>query len=162
MRHHRRVHPLPPRACPPEASEWTATGHEPPVFLDERGLRRRWVVATGALAAGGAGLWLGALVAGAVGFSTLPAWQPFHGAAPAGIQSVVALSDGRHPVDPAKGSFRTADIVRRRHGSRPTQPATRVASLGGRVATASLVARPRASGPLGASEFRVLETIDVY
>lgn len=54
---------------------WTATGHEPPVFLDEHGRRRRWVALGGALAGGGAALWLGALVAGAIGFSTMPALQ---------------------------------------------------------------------------------------
>ncbi len=51
---------------------WTATGHERPVFLDERGRRRRWVLLTGMLAGAGATGWLSALVAGAIGFSTLP------------------------------------------------------------------------------------------
>ncbi len=56
-------------------TSWTATGHERPVFLDERGRRRRWVLAGGALAGAAAGLWLAALVAGAIGFATLPTWQ---------------------------------------------------------------------------------------
>lgn len=52
---------------------WTATGHERPVFLDEHGRRRRWVLLGGALAGGGSACWLGALIAGAIGFSSLPA-----------------------------------------------------------------------------------------
>ncbi len=51
---------------------WTATGHERPVFLDEHGRRLRWVLAGGAFAGGASALWLTALVAGAIGFSTLP------------------------------------------------------------------------------------------
>jgi hypothetical protein len=51
---------------------WTATGHEHPVFLDEHGRRRRWVLLGGALAGGGSAFWLGALIAGAIGFSSLP------------------------------------------------------------------------------------------
>jgi hypothetical protein len=51
---------------------WTATGHERPVFLDEHGRRRRWVLLGGVLAGGGSACWLGALVAGAIGFSSLP------------------------------------------------------------------------------------------
>lgn len=51
---------------------WTATGCEPPVFLDERGRRRRWVLCAGAFAALASGLWLAALLAGAIGFSKLP------------------------------------------------------------------------------------------
>jgi hypothetical protein len=51
---------------------WTATGHERPVFLDEHGLRRRWVLAAGALAGAASTLWLAALLAGAIGFSSLP------------------------------------------------------------------------------------------
>jgi hypothetical protein len=51
---------------------WTATGHERPVFLDEHGKRRRWVLLGGALAGGGSACWLGALIAGAIGFSSLP------------------------------------------------------------------------------------------
>src|SRR5450759_2146335 len=54
-------------------SVWTATGHERPVFLDEHGRRRRWVLAGGVLTGGASALWLGALVAGAIGFSGLPA-----------------------------------------------------------------------------------------
>lgn len=51
---------------------WTATGHERPVFLDERGRRRRWVLAGGMSAGAAAAFWFAALVAGAIGFSTLP------------------------------------------------------------------------------------------
>jgi hypothetical protein len=51
---------------------WTATGHERPVFLDEHGRRRRWVLAGGVLAGGASAFWFTALVAGAIGFSTLP------------------------------------------------------------------------------------------
>ncbi|HEY7961343.1 MAG TPA: hypothetical protein VID29_05420 [Solirubrobacteraceae bacterium] len=54
---------------------WTATGHEPPVFLDERGRRRRWVLAGGALTGGMSALWLGGLIAGAIGFSSIPFQQ---------------------------------------------------------------------------------------
>jgi hypothetical protein len=56
-----------------EETVWTATGHERPVFLDEHGRRRRWVLLGGALAGGGSACWLGALIAGAIGFSSLPA-----------------------------------------------------------------------------------------
>lgn len=55
-----------------EQPVWTATGHEPPVFLDEHGRRRRWVLVGGTLAGGASSLWFAALVAGAIGFSTLP------------------------------------------------------------------------------------------
>jgi hypothetical protein len=58
--------------APAAAHWWTATGHERPVFLDERGRRRRWVLAGGVLAGALAALWLTALLAGAVGFSSLP------------------------------------------------------------------------------------------
>jgi len=58
---------------------WTATGHERPVFLDEHGRRRRWVLAGGTLAGAAAGLWLAALIAGAIGFATLPSWRAYHG-----------------------------------------------------------------------------------
>ena len=57
---------------------WTATGHERPVFLDEHGRRRRWVLAGGPLAGAAAGLWLAALIAGAIGFATLPSWRAYH------------------------------------------------------------------------------------
>jgi hypothetical protein len=60
-------------SCPETGAHWwTATGHERPVFLDERGRRRRWVLAGGVLAGALAALWLTALLAGAVGFSSLP------------------------------------------------------------------------------------------
>jgi hypothetical protein len=52
--------------------QWTATGRERPVFLDEHGRRRRWVQAGGALTGGAATLWLAGLIAGAVGFGALP------------------------------------------------------------------------------------------
>jgi hypothetical protein len=61
-----------------ERAVWTATGHEPPVFLDRHGRRRRWVLAGGTLAGAAAGLWLAALIAGAIGFATLPSWQAQH------------------------------------------------------------------------------------
>lgn len=51
---------------------WTATGRERPIFLDEHGRRRRWVLLAGAVVASASALWLAALVAGAIGFSTLP------------------------------------------------------------------------------------------
>ena len=51
---------------------WTATGHERPVFLDEHGRRRRWVLAGGALGGGVSVLWLGGLLAGTIGFASLP------------------------------------------------------------------------------------------
>jgi hypothetical protein len=57
---------------------WTATGHESPVFLDHHGRRRRWVLAGGTLAGAAASLWLVALIAGAIGFATLPSWQAYH------------------------------------------------------------------------------------
>lgn len=58
-----------------DSAVWTATGHECPVFLDERGRRRRWVLAGGVLAGGASAFWLAALVAGAIGFSTLPSMR---------------------------------------------------------------------------------------
>lgn len=54
---------------------WTATGHERPVFLDEHGRRRRWVLAGGALAGGASAFWFTALIVGAIGFSTLPSMR---------------------------------------------------------------------------------------
>src|SRR6202043_3733724 len=55
---------------------WTATGHERPVFLDESGRRRRWVLAGGVFAGGVSAFWVTALIAGAVGFSRLPLIRP--------------------------------------------------------------------------------------
>jgi hypothetical protein len=55
--------------------QWTATGQERPVFLDEQGRRRRWVQTGAALTGGAATLWLTGLIAGAVGFGTLPTTQ---------------------------------------------------------------------------------------
>jgi hypothetical protein len=51
---------------------WTATGHERPVFFDVSGRRRRWVLAGGVFAGGASAFWLTALIAGTLGFSTLP------------------------------------------------------------------------------------------
>jgi hypothetical protein len=84
-----------PRADTP----WTATGHERPVFLDEHGRRRRWVLVGGALAGAASALWLAALLAGAVGFSTLPmAHTRFLKVRPHAVASVWAQRhDG--PVD---------------------------------------------------------------
>jgi hypothetical protein len=67
-----------PTNTPAPAHWWTATGHERPVFLDEHGRRRRWVLAAGALAGAAAALWLTALVIGAIGFSSLPSWSAQH------------------------------------------------------------------------------------
>jgi hypothetical protein len=64
--------PLAPVRRHGEDSVWTATGQERPVFLDEHGRRRRWVLLGGALAGGGSACWLGALIAGAIGFSSMP------------------------------------------------------------------------------------------
>jgi len=58
-----------------EGTVWTATGHERPVFLDERGRRRRWVLAGGVFAGAAAAFWFAALIAGAIGFSTLPSMR---------------------------------------------------------------------------------------
>ena len=60
---------------PENHTTWTATGHERPVFLDEHGRRRRWVLLGGALSGGASALWFAALLAGAIGFSTLPSLQ---------------------------------------------------------------------------------------
>jgi hypothetical protein len=86
---------------------WTATGHERPVFLDEHGRRRRWVLLGGALSGGAAACWLGALVAGAIGFSTLPAVQQGHSSLLAGRTPLVAE---REPLRPAG----TSAVHRRR------------------------------------------------
>lgn len=55
-----------------ESTVWTATGRERPVFLDERGRRRSWVLAGGLFVGAASGFWFAALIAGAIGFSTLP------------------------------------------------------------------------------------------
>jgi hypothetical protein len=65
--------------CAETDAVWTATGHEPPVFLDERGRRRRWVLAGGALTGGASAIWLGGLLAGAIGFSSMPSTAAQHG-----------------------------------------------------------------------------------
>jgi len=68
--------PLLSNTCrPAEGAVWTATGHERPVFLDERGRRRRWVFAGGAFAGAASAFWFAALIAGAIGFSTLPSMR---------------------------------------------------------------------------------------
>jgi hypothetical protein len=54
---------------------WTATGHERPIFLDEHGRRRRWMRLGGALTGGACAFWLGGLIAGAIGFSTMPSMR---------------------------------------------------------------------------------------
>jgi hypothetical protein len=83
--------------CPEADARWTATGHERPVFLDEHGTRRRWVLLAGALAGTLAALWLTALLAGAVGFSRLPpSYSPIRRAS-AHISSV-AWSDRRREL----------------------------------------------------------------
>lgn len=77
-----------------EDAVWTATGHERPIFLDEHGRRRRWVMIGGALGGGASTMWLGALIAGAIGFSTMPAvsvkTQPLVASRPAPAGSVRA------------------------------------------------------------------------
>lgn len=69
---HPTIAHLPPTG---DDTVWTATGHEPPVFLDESGRRRRLVLAGGLLAGGACAFWFAALIAGAVGFSTLPSMR---------------------------------------------------------------------------------------
>lgn len=89
---------------------WTATGHERPVFLDEHGRRRRWVFAGGGLAGGLSALWLGALVTGAIGFSTLPVVGSIHHAA----RLLRVISAGvRVPVQDRDRLARAPDIDRR-------------------------------------------------
>jgi hypothetical protein len=126
MRHYCGLMP-----CPPE-NVWTATGHEPPVFLDEHGRRRRWVALGGALAGGGAALWLGALVAGAIGFSTMPALQ------------------GRTPLvasRTASAAARTLDVARTVPVAARTVPVARTLDVAARTprGRALLVPRRRAS-----------------
>jgi hypothetical protein len=76
---------------------WTATGHERPVFLDEHGRRRRWVLAGGALTGGVSALWLGGLLAGAIGFASLPSPYAQHGDR-VGRQANVPRSAREHAV----------------------------------------------------------------
>jgi hypothetical protein len=86
---------------------WTATGHERPVFLDEHGTRRRWVVLGGALTGGASAFWLGGLIAGAIGFSTMPSLQE--------RSSLVASASARHAL--------LAAAPHRRHvASHPRRP----------------------------------------
>jgi hypothetical protein len=70
------MHSRAERQQPRPGSVWTATGHERPVFLDERGRRRRWVLLGGVFAGGLSALWMGGLLAGAIGFSSLPSIRP--------------------------------------------------------------------------------------
>jgi hypothetical protein len=65
-----------PEAAGPPPRQWTATGRERPVFLDETGRRRHWVRAGGAVAGLAAAAWFGALVTGPLGFSRLPDVTP--------------------------------------------------------------------------------------
>jgi len=88
-----------------EAGVWTATGHERPVFLDEHGRRRRWVLLGGVLSGSASALWLGALVAGAIGFSSLPAV----GVQPGAIASRAASST------PGQAPVRFSSFAHRRH-----------------------------------------------
>lgn len=74
---------MPTPATPPTV--WTATGHERPIFLDERGRRRRWVLLAGGVVAFASTLWLAALVAGSIGFSTLPRVGAVRAPAPVGL-----------------------------------------------------------------------------
>ena len=55
-----------------EQEVWRATGMEKPVFLDERGRRRRLVRLGGALAVLLVTAWLALIVAGPLGFARLP------------------------------------------------------------------------------------------
>jgi hypothetical protein len=98
---------------PIEEAVWTATGCERPVFLDEHGKRRRWVVLGGALTGGASALWLGALVAGAIGFSTMPSLQE--------RSSLVANGTVRHAL--------IAVAPRRRHAA--PRPRRSSSDLGG-------------------------------
>ena len=69
------THPPAPPDCSAADTVWTATGHERSVFLDERGRRRRWVLAGGASVGATAAIWFVTLIAGAIGFTTLPSMR---------------------------------------------------------------------------------------
>jgi len=58
--------------APRDASVWTATGSEPPVFFDHHGRRRPWVFGGGATVVALAAMWLCGLAAGTFGFAKLP------------------------------------------------------------------------------------------
>jgi hypothetical protein len=116
-------HQAAPAAGPPtgvpaqeQPAIWTATGHERPVFLDERGRRRRWVWLGGALTGGVSALWLGALIAGAIGFSSMPSLQASHAGS--------ALLASR-------GAARTAMLAERHHRRRAAAHPNPHAALGG-------------------------------
>jgi len=89
-----------------EAGVWTATGHERPIFLDEHGRRRRWVLLGGVLSGSASALWLGALVAGAIGFSSLPA---------IGVQSRMIASRAATSPTATPAPVRFPSFVHRRH-----------------------------------------------
>jgi hypothetical protein len=107
-------------AHPASAHWWTATGHERPVFLDEHGRRRRWVLAGGMLAGVLAALWLTALVVGAIGFATLPA---------IGVHSIGAQHGQRVRRQPDLLALRATRDSNARRG----QAEARVAVSSGRV-----------------------------
>lgn len=135
--------------CVP-ASEWTASGREPQVFLDERGRRRRWVLAGGAIAGLLASVWLAALISGGVGFATLPSLRL--AASPTG-----AVRSGSAELSKRRGSAQRLEVALRAP-SGPVQPdrspARRVAAVShsaferrasrrraGRVVLAAVLAR---------------------
>jgi hypothetical protein len=102
----------------PEPHVWTATGRERPVFLDERGRRRRWVLAGGALAGGVSSLWLGGLIAGAIGFATLPA------------PSSAPVARIAHTVAPAEHVHERTEVARTLQRRAPASPAARLRAGG--------------------------------
>jgi len=77
----------------PPTTVWRATGHEPPVFLDETGRRRRRMLALSAVGALVAALWLVGIVGGGLGFSGLPAVP----GAPAVVPAAAVHSASAHP-----------------------------------------------------------------
>lgn len=109
---------------PHESHVWTATGRERPVFLDERGRRRRWVLAGGVLAGGVSSLWLGGLIAGAIGFATLPV-------SPSGPVAGIART-----AAPAERAHERTEVARTLQPRSPVSPAVRlrVAARPARVA----------------------------
>ncbi len=92
--------------------DWTATGHERPVFLDEYGRRRRWVLAGGVLGGSASALWLGALVAGAIGFSTMPA---------IGVHAQHLIAARTAPLRTASAARHRRSSQRRLPGAAPTE-----------------------------------------
>jgi hypothetical protein len=97
---------------------WTATGHERPVFLDEHGKRRRWVWLGGALTGGASALWLGALIAGAIGFSTMPSMQ---------ARSPLLASRAPRPVHVALSTHRRVASHSHHSSSSPSGGSTELA-----------------------------------